>query len=157
MATNRHQSEIRTSVYYSSPKYFFQHSTLLSLKNFFWYWSNQVSTWENGNEHNTSSVLTFHRSFISPTRQQSRATHFTWNSQRFSFWRGWFSQRIHNRFCEAEEGKVNLGGVEKDQATTRIYLKLSYRYMCVEKREVHKEKFTPTCCLPHIHRIWLTE
>lgn len=59
---------------------------------------------------------------------------------------------------EAKEGEINLGGVEKDLPdTTRIHLKFSYRHFYIEKREVHREKFTPACYLPHIHRIWFME
>lgn len=42
---------------------------------------------------------------ISWSRQQSGLRSFVYNSQKFSFWRGWFSQRIHWDFVKQKRAR----------------------------------------------------
>lgn len=132
-------------------------------RNFIQCWSSQVSTWENGNESSTSWVPTFHGSFTSAALQtrdfMKQATIWTnystayrnFHSEENGFHRG----STENRFCEAQEGEIKWGGVEKDQDTPRIHLKLWYRHFCV--RTAQREDHTSLQSYTLTQRIWLME
>lgn len=150
MATNRHMSEIRTRKVYII--------VILNTSSSIQQFSAEVSS--NGGPDRSlyekmgmktahlqcpcSTGVSFHRHHkqgISCTRQQSGlTTHFCiklgeFPSKEDGFHRG----SIKNRFCEAEEGKINLGGVERTRPLPE-YTWISHVDLSALKRENYTER-----------------